>query len=95
MAFACKSCGDYGVCTKCLSHINTFHTKTTQGDEKEHHFEQVAKFHAYRNMPSEDCGDGDGPVLDEQVTDNKGDEDPGGASTEREEEILDLDGIEI
>jgi hypothetical protein len=95
MVFECKSCGDYGVCTKCLPHINTFHTKTTQGDEKEHKFEQIVRFHAYRDMPSEEDGDGDGPVLDEQVTDNKGDEDSGGASPEREEEILDLDGIEI
>jgi hypothetical protein len=34
-------------------------------------------------------------VLDEQVTDNRGDEDLGSASPEREEEILVLDSIEI
>ncbi|KAL6827243.1 ankyrin repeat-containing domain protein [Trichoderma sp. SZMC 28015] len=95
MAFECNTCDDYGVCTKCLPHINTFHTNSTGGDEKEHKFEQIIKFHAYRDMASKKVGDGYGPGLDEQITNKKGDEDLGGASPEREEEILDLDDIDI
>ncbi|QYT01017.1 hypothetical protein H0G86_008073 [Trichoderma simmonsii] len=95
IVFRCNSCDDYAVCTKCLTHINTFHTKLTQGDEKEHKFEKMTSFHAYRNMDSGRGGDGDGPGLDEQVTASEGDESPGGASPERDEEILDLDDIDI
>lgn len=95
MAFKCNTCDDYGVCTKCLPHINTFHTKSTQGDEKEHNFDRITSFHAYRDMASGEGWDGDGSGLDEQITNNKGDEDLGGASPEREEEVLDLDDIDI
>lgn len=94
MAFECKTCSCYGVCSKCLSHSNLLH-RITPGDEEEHRLEKVTRFQTYRAICNEEERGGDGATLDGQVTDNSGDEDLGGASPEMEEELLDLDGIEI
>lgn len=71
--FKCSTCPDYAVCSKCLPHRKTFHTKETQGDEKEHKLEERAGYREYRDMLDEEEQTRDGLVLDQQVVDEEKD----------------------
>ncbi|KAI0888363.1 ankyrin repeat-containing domain protein [Annulohypoxylon maeteangense] len=92
--FECDTCADYGVCTKCLPHKETFHTGQTQGDGKEHNLKLYAKYSEYQDMPDGEGKNQDGPAPDERDGDRERDAEAGEPSPEREE-ILDLDDIQI
>ncbi|KAI1771105.1 ankyrin repeat-containing domain protein [Hypoxylon cercidicola] len=97
--FKCNNCADYKICTKCLPHIGTFHTQEILGDGKEHELERDAEYREYRDMPDGQGKNGDELVSSEQVADGERDDERNGeaceGSSEWEEEMVDLDGIDF
>ncbi|KAI1635753.1 ankyrin repeat-containing domain protein [Biscogniauxia mediterranea] len=91
LVFKCNTCPNFYICTKCLPHRDTSHSKETHGDEKEHNFELLTEYDEYRNKSKGEAENEDGPAEpDEQGVD----EEAGSGSPEREK-ILDLDDIEV
>ncbi|KAK7426426.1 hypothetical protein QQZ08_007021 [Neonectria magnoliae] len=64
LSYKCKDCPDYDVCTKCLAHNTTFHSRATQGDGKDHVLERRSDMEEYASPSShaESVSDGGSDV---------------------------------
>jgi Zinc finger, ZZ type len=51
LVYSCKSCPDYGVCTKCIASTATFHSPTTKHDGLPHNFERNTDYDEFKDPP--------------------------------------------